>query len=148
MGAGGCPVVVAEWQSTGCTSHVSWVRFPVTASLFTFLYFRLITSKSFIPTWGRLFYNSDITYCNIINWRRPSIWGNVQKTKLSRSRWHNTGRLQEVFEQEVCISELANWQCKVSVLQISSKIVPESLWAWQIFHNLWIIIPQCSEASK
>ena len=45
MGAGGCPVVVAQWQSTGCTSQVSWVRFPVAAGLFTFLYFRLITSK-------------------------------------------------------------------------------------------------------
>ena len=45
MGAGGCPVVVAQWQSTGCTSQVSWVRFPAAAGLFTFLYFRLITSK-------------------------------------------------------------------------------------------------------
>ena len=44
-GAGGCPVVVAQWQSTGCTSQVSWVRFPAAACLFTFLYFRLITSK-------------------------------------------------------------------------------------------------------
>ena len=44
-GAGGCPVVVAQWQSTGCTSQVSWVRFPAAAGLFTFLYFRLITSK-------------------------------------------------------------------------------------------------------
>ena len=38
---GGCLVVVAQWQSTGCTSQVSWVRFPVTAGLFTFPYFRL-----------------------------------------------------------------------------------------------------------
>ena len=45
MGAGGCPVVIAQWQSTGCTSQVSWVRFPAAAGLFTFLYFRLITSK-------------------------------------------------------------------------------------------------------
>ena len=44
-GAGGCPVVVAQWQSTGCTSQVSWVRFPAAAGLFTFLYLRLITSK-------------------------------------------------------------------------------------------------------
>ena len=36
---GGCPVVVAQWQSTGYTSQVSWVRFSVTAGLFTFLYF-------------------------------------------------------------------------------------------------------------
>ena len=36
--AGGCP---AQWQSTGCTSQVSWVLFPATAGLFTFLYFRL-----------------------------------------------------------------------------------------------------------
>ena len=40
---GGCPVVVAQWQSTGCTSQVSWVWFLAAASLFTFLYFRLIT---------------------------------------------------------------------------------------------------------
>ena len=40
-GAGDCPVVVAWWQSTGCTSQVSLVRFAVVAGLFTFLYFRL-----------------------------------------------------------------------------------------------------------
>ena len=34
-------VVLAQWQSTGCTSQVSWVRFPAAAGLFTFLYFRL-----------------------------------------------------------------------------------------------------------
>ena len=45
IGNDGCPVVVAQWQSTGCTSQVSWVRFPAAAGLFTFLYFRLITSK-------------------------------------------------------------------------------------------------------
>ena len=43
--AGGCRVVVAQWQSTGCTSQVSWIQFPATAGLFAFLYFRLITSK-------------------------------------------------------------------------------------------------------
>ena len=43
--AGGCPVVVAQWQSTGCTNQVSWVPFPAAASLFTFLYFCLLTSK-------------------------------------------------------------------------------------------------------
>ena len=32
---------VAQWQTTGCTSQLSWVRFPVTAGLFAFLYFRL-----------------------------------------------------------------------------------------------------------
>ena len=31
---GCCPVVVAEWQSTGCTSQV---RLPATAGFFTFL---------------------------------------------------------------------------------------------------------------
>ena len=36
---GGCPVVIAQWQSTGYTSQVSWVQFPAAASLFTFLYF-------------------------------------------------------------------------------------------------------------
>ena len=30
---GGCPVVVAQWQSVGCTSQVFWVRFPATAGL-------------------------------------------------------------------------------------------------------------------
>ena len=29
------PVVVAQWQSTGCTNQVAWVRFPATAVLFT-----------------------------------------------------------------------------------------------------------------
>ena len=44
----GCCSSVAE--HSGCTSQVSWVRFPVAAVLFTFLYFRLITSKFlFIP---------------------------------------------------------------------------------------------------
>ena len=28
-----CPVVITQWQSTGCTSHVSWVRFSANASL-------------------------------------------------------------------------------------------------------------------
>ena len=38
---GGCPVVVAQWQSTDSSSQVSWFWFPVTAGNFTFLYFRL-----------------------------------------------------------------------------------------------------------
>ena len=42
---GGCLVVVAQWQSTGCTSQVSRVQFPATAGFFTLLYFCLITSK-------------------------------------------------------------------------------------------------------
>ena len=43
---GGCLAVVAQWQSAGGSSHaeVSWVQLPVTASLITFLYVRLITS--------------------------------------------------------------------------------------------------------
>ena len=48
MRAGGCPAVVAhdQWQSTGGPSpEVSWVRLPAAAGFFTFLYFRLITSK-------------------------------------------------------------------------------------------------------
>ena len=31
--------VVVQWQSTDCTSQVSWVWFPATAGHFTFLYF-------------------------------------------------------------------------------------------------------------
>ena len=42
---GGCLDVVAQWQSTGGSSQVSWVWLPVAAGLFTFLYFCLITSK-------------------------------------------------------------------------------------------------------
>ena len=34
----GCPVVVAQWHSTGCTSQVSWVQFPATAGLFPFIF--------------------------------------------------------------------------------------------------------------
>ena len=45
VGAGGCQVVVAQWQSTGCTSRVSWIRFPAAAGLFTLLYFHPKTSK-------------------------------------------------------------------------------------------------------
>ena len=30
---GGCPVVVAQWQSTDCTGQVFWVQFPPTARL-------------------------------------------------------------------------------------------------------------------
>ena len=33
--AGGCSVVIAQWQNTDCTSQVSWVQFPMTVSLFT-----------------------------------------------------------------------------------------------------------------
>ena len=43
---GGRPSVVAQWQSTGrLKPEESWVRLPATAGFFTFLYFRLITSK-------------------------------------------------------------------------------------------------------
>ena len=52
MRAGGCPAVVAQWQSTGGSSQrspgfpeVSWVRPQVTAGFFIFLYFHPITSK-------------------------------------------------------------------------------------------------------
>ena len=31
-----CPVVIAQWQSNGWTSQVSWVQFLTTAGLFTF----------------------------------------------------------------------------------------------------------------
>ena len=42
---GGHPAVVTQWQSTGGSSQVSRVQLPVTAGLFTFLYFCLITPK-------------------------------------------------------------------------------------------------------
>ena len=35
--AHGCPVVIAQWQSTGYTSQVFWVQFPVAATLFSIL---------------------------------------------------------------------------------------------------------------
>ena len=38
MRAGDCLVVVAQWQITGCTSQVSWVRVPAAAGLFMFFY--------------------------------------------------------------------------------------------------------------
>ena len=44
MRAGGCPAVVAQWQSTGGSSQ-RCPGFDSTAGFFTFLYFRLITSK-------------------------------------------------------------------------------------------------------
>ena len=37
VGAGCFLVVVAQWQSTGCTCQVSWVRFPALPA--TFFYF-------------------------------------------------------------------------------------------------------------
>ena len=45
MRAGGCPAVVAQWQNTGGSSQVFWVRLPVTAGFFTFFYFHLSVSK-------------------------------------------------------------------------------------------------------
>ena len=33
------PVLVAQWQSTGSKSQVSWVQFSATDSIATFLYF-------------------------------------------------------------------------------------------------------------
>ena len=36
MGAGGCPAVMARWQSTGGSSQVYWVRLPATAGFFTY----------------------------------------------------------------------------------------------------------------
>ena len=33
--AGGSLVVIAQWQSTGCTSQVSWVQFLATVGLFS-----------------------------------------------------------------------------------------------------------------
>ena len=45
MGVGGCPAVVAQWQSTGGSSQ----RCPgFDFGLFTFLYFCFITSKSMV----------------------------------------------------------------------------------------------------
>ena len=45
-----CPAVTAQWQSTGCTSQVSWVWFLATASLFTFLNFGIKDSWDGHPT--------------------------------------------------------------------------------------------------
>ena len=66
--AGGCPVVVAQWQSTGCISQVSWVRFPAAAGLFTFLVF-----EGSIPT--RACFHSEnffliLQYTPMHNWGR------------------------------------------------------------------------------
>ena len=43
MGVGGCPAVVAQWQSTGYTSQVSWVRLHGDCQ--AFFPFRLSTSN-------------------------------------------------------------------------------------------------------
>ena len=45
MRVGGCPVAVAQWQSTGDSSQVSSDRLLEAASLLIFLYFRIITCK-------------------------------------------------------------------------------------------------------
>ena len=67
MGAGGCPVAVAQWQSTGCTSQVSWVRFPVTAGLFTFLYFCFKTSTFYLQASnGQLLPSTEANLCKFV----------------------------------------------------------------------------------
>ena len=41
----GCPVVVAQWQSTGGSSQELFIQFPVTAGFSTFLYFAFYNRK-------------------------------------------------------------------------------------------------------
>ena len=56
------------WWLSGCrscTSQVSLVQFPVTANLFTFLYFHLLTSKLSIPMRGKSSKHLDQ---NILSW--------------------------------------------------------------------------------
>ena len=45
MRAGGGPVVVAQWQSAGCTSQVSWVQSWMTAG-----YSRFASNSLYINT--------------------------------------------------------------------------------------------------
>ena len=85
----------------------------------------------------RLFHVSDIKYCN--KWRlkraRLGSWSAMRKTKPENRQ---VKECQDVCEWAVCVSELANWQCEISELQMSSKIVLESLWGSQRFRVLWI----------
>ena len=67
---GGCPVVVTQWQSTGPTSQVSWVQFPMTVSLFTSSIFASKTSNlSLCPSSLSLFPKLLLLYtqtCNVL----------------------------------------------------------------------------------
>ena len=66
-------LIVAQSQSTDCTSQVSWVRFPVTAGLFTFLYLPLYTTAHStvgcqLATWGKCFKYSIIVKVKNLHW--------------------------------------------------------------------------------
>ena len=47
----GCPVVIAQWQSIGCTSQTSWVRFPATATHLTELLVILLQHQQTVKSW-------------------------------------------------------------------------------------------------
>ena len=77
-GVGGCPVVIAQWQSTDCTSQVSWVGFLATAILFTFLYLTSTSKKNlFFLAWARI--KAEILLLNLSeNFLQWKILVNVQ----------------------------------------------------------------------
>ena len=74
--AGSCPVVVAQWQSTGCATQVFWVQFPVTAGLFTFFYFVSKDLNLFYVDWCVLDHSD---WCVILG-----TWSFVLLTDWSR----------------------------------------------------------------
>ena len=51
----------------------------------------------------------------------------MQKTKPGRTRELTSEEMPGLLLMGGCVSELANWQCEVPELQMSSKIVLGSL---------------------
>ena len=47
----------------------------------------------------------------------------LETAKPGRTREQTTKECQDFFEQGVCVSELANWQCEAPELHIASKVV-------------------------
>ena len=102
MRAGGCPDVIAQWQNTGCTSQVSWVQFPATAGLLTFLYFHLTTSKFSLFQHDSVQILSKIyTYIVYLGKDHPMVY--AMNSELSQS-----------VEQAVFIQKVNFWDCKVA----------------------------------
>ena len=46
----------------------------------------------------------------------------MQATKSGRTRERQAKEFQDFCEQTVCVSELENWQCEVSELQMSIRL--------------------------
>ena len=111
MRAGGCQVVIAQcqWQSTGCTCQVSWVRFPAAAS-----------RPFHLPL-----------YCDVKQafwtFRKPFSMGSLLMERISRSTpdgvlmatWVTAGIATEAFQYHLCSTNRGRWlsSCHSSVAE-------------------------------